>query len=158
MAKKKTDGDKPSQNVVELNAVNTIKLDIGGAFGAEDDFDAGQIGSEHTEDEQLNQVLIEGWGASELAMENHVGQKSSEMVLVEDEDGLTDGRMEVVRTAVTFDRHAVGLSLLQIKFTNSKLLSVTKFKPDVEGNAKEHALQILNKVIASSKKFPANRP
>ena len=69
--------------------------------------------------------------------------------------GWNDGELsDRVRTAVTFDRHQNGLALVKITFTKNKLVSITKFKPDVPQAAKNHASRILEEEIMKAKKLP----
>ena len=61
-----------------------------------------------------------------------------------------------VREAITFDRHGSGYSLVKIKYQDSKVLSITKLKPDAEGLALDSARQELNRIMLNLKKHPSD--
>lgn len=61
------------------------------------------------------------------------------------------------RIAITFDRQKDGLSLIEIIFTKSKLISITKHKANVPSTTKAMANKIIEQEIMKAKKLPVEK-
>jgi uncharacterized iron-regulated protein len=63
-----------------------------------------------------------------------------------------DYEPDVERYAITFERLKDGPALLKITFTNQKVISIHRYKPDVLSTVKNQANKILDEIILANKK------